>query len=82
MDNEIPVYNRHDNVGGAGIKPGGWFVQKQDRRRLYEFHTNVDSLAFTSGNSTDKLVADLYRLSYLNSISRLHCFPGFEYISN
>ena len=64
-----PVYDGHDDVGSASIKPSGRLVQKQDRWRLYELHTNVDSLAFTSGHSTGKLVTDLYTLSHLNLIS-------------
>ena len=63
------MYDGHDDVCSASVQPSGWFVQKQDRWRLYEFHADVDTLAFTAGHSTDKLVADLHRLSYLILIS-------------
>jgi len=61
-DNSVPVYDGHDSVGSTSVKSRGWLIQKQDRWRFYKFHTDVDTLAFTSGHSTDKLITNLNRL--------------------
>ena len=57
----VPMYDRHNDVGGASIKSRGWFVEEQDRWRRYELHANVDTFTFTARHSTNKLITNLHR---------------------